>query len=139
MLGEVAQIGFGLLASANVADGDGVTRLVGKGHRPRHELDADHSAVGVAQAGIDHFAGAAKQLCPHRFVGDEGRQKGTRNLFLGSADQHCKATVGGVDPLTVADQQTFDGGIGEAAHAVGLQLKPTAVANVEGQATTGKQ
>ena len=96
-------------------------------------------AVGMAQAGLDHFAGTAKQLRPHRFVGQERRQKGTRDLFLGERRSACKAAVGGVDRLAVADQQAFDGGVGEAAHAVGFLLQPTAVANVEGKAAAGEQ
>ena len=72
VLGEVAQIGFGLFAGANVADGDSVARLVREDHRPCDELDADHGARCVTQAGFDDLAGMAEQPCAHRFVGNEG-------------------------------------------------------------------
>ena len=72
VLGEVAQIGFGLLARADVADGDRLPRLVGEGHRACHELDRDRAADGLAQDGLDHFARMTKQSRPQRFVGQEG-------------------------------------------------------------------
>ena len=72
VLGEVAQIGFGLLARADVADGDRLPRLVGEGHRARHKLDRDRAADGLAQDGLDHFAWMTEQSRSQRFVGQEG-------------------------------------------------------------------
>ena len=39
----------------------------------------------------------------------------------------------------VADEQAFDGRVGETAHAVGLLLEPAAVAYVERKAATGEE
>ena len=139
VLGEVAQIGFRLLARADVADGDRLPRLVGEDHRACHKLDWDHGAFGLAQDGLDHFARMAKQLRSQRFVGKEGRQERARDQFLGDAGEIGKTAVGRHDRLAVAHDKPFGGGIGEAAHAVLLLLHPPPVANVECKAAAGEQ
>ena len=93
VLGEVVQIGFRLFAGAHVAHRDRLTRQTGKTYRTPDEFDRDHPPVGVAQHGFDQLAGTAEQLGPHRFFGQERRQKGAGDVFLGDPGQAGKAPV----------------------------------------------
>ena len=141
MMREKADMLFGLLARPQVADRDGAVRLAGKIERTQDELDRRRRAVGMVQLAFDRLVRPLEAVSGACASSGKNCSNDSRRPCCppSSPTETRKAVVDGDDGLAVANQQAFDGGIGEAAHAVGLEFAAPAVAHFDGDAGQARE
>ena len=122
---------LGVLARLQVANRDDLLRPSGKHDRPQDQFDRAHRAVEMAQLGFDRPVGTGQQLDARRLVRKQLGERAARELGGRHPDEGRKAGVDGDDRLSVANQQSLDGGIGEIAHPLAFEFRTPLIADVE--------
>ncbi len=91
-----------------------------------------------AQFDLDRLAGPAEELEAGRLIGEIGPELLPDHVVDGGAGERGEAVVDGDDHVVVADDQPFDRRVGEAAHAVGLELRAPPIPDIEREAGEGQ-
>ena len=139
MMREKADVLFGLLARQEVADRDGAVGLAGKIERTQDDLDRRRRAVGTVQLTLDRLVRPLDQSQARRFSRGRTFPTFADHAVRRLANETRKAVVHGDDGLAIANQKPFDGSIGEASHAVGLEFAAPAIAHFDGDAGQGEK
>ena len=95
----------------------------------------------MAQFGFDRLILALEQFAARARRREDMLRAWCRSASSadGSRPASAKLLLTVTIVFAVADQQTFDRGIGEAAHAVGLELRAPLIAHIESDAAEREQ
>ena len=130
MMREEMDVLLGILARLQVAHRDDVMGPLGKDDRPHDQFDRRHRTVAVAQFGFDSVVGLRHQLEAGDGIRETVFQRAADETVGRDAHELRKTFIGRDDRLSVTDQKSFDGSIGELPHPVGLELRAALIANV---------
>lgn len=128
---EEADAVLGLLSGANVPDGDGDMGAALEVDRAAEQLDADRRAAPANEIGFKGRSSRRLGGLANLILGKEGRKIGSEDGCAIPADKDEETVVGGDDDAVAANQEPFDGGVREPAHALGFREAAPALALVQ--------
>ena len=115
---------FRLLACTKIANRDGAVRLAAQIDDPLDELNRHFRAVAMMQDALDRLVLAIEQLETQVRVGKVLFElRADDSIGTGVTAERDEIIIDCDDGVAVANQETFDGGIGEAAHPVSFQAR----------------
>ena len=123
-----------LLPVAEVAHRNDVMRLAAEIDRTKDEFGGNQLAARMPQLRLGRLVRILDQLTPCAALRNAYRKLRSDHFVGQKAGQGRKTLVDCDDRLAVANQETFDRGIGEAAHAIGFEFRTVTFADVESEA-----
>ena len=128
---QEADVLFGLLACAQVAHGDCVMRPATEIDRTQNELDWDGGTVSMQHISFQRVVGTLDEIRPNNWIWNHLLKRGADQAVRRRTKKPRQTVVHRDDPIRIADQKSFDGRVGETAHALGLELAAAAVAHLD--------